>query len=173
MIGKGERRRPRRPARRHDVHHVWDHVAGALDQHRVADPNVLAPDLVLVVEADVADDHTGQLDGIELSARREDPGLADLHADRPDDGGRLARGEFERDRPARVVSRLAEPPLELERVDFHDRAVRLVRERVALGLEAAAVVDHGVDVGAACGPVARRASALPERLEHLPVPGDA
>jgi len=68
-----------------------------------------------------------------------------------------------------MVGRGAEPALLLEVVDLDDRAVGVVVERVALGLEAAAVGDDGVDVGAALGARVGREAALAERLQALPV----
>ena len=154
------------------LHDVRDDVAGALDQDRVADPDVLAADLVLVVEADVADHDPGELHRLELRAGREHARLADVDRDRAHDRGGLAGGELERDRPPRVVRRRAEPALLLERVHLDDGAVGLVRERVALGLEPRAVRDHRLDVGRARGARARREPACSERFERLPVRGD-
>ena len=52
-----------------DLDQVGDDVARALDQHGVADAHVLAPDLVLVVQAHVADRDAGQLHRLELRRR--------------------------------------------------------------------------------------------------------
>src|SRR5207253_8234123 len=49
-----------RPLGHDHLHDVGDDVAGALDAHGGAHAHVLAPDLVLVVQAHVADGDTGQ-----------------------------------------------------------------------------------------------------------------
>src|SRR3989442_15480453 len=55
FAGELERLAVGRALARDDLDDVGDDVPGALDQPRIADPDVLAPNLVLVVEADVAD----------------------------------------------------------------------------------------------------------------------
>src|SRR5207253_216467 len=112
-----------RPPGAHDLDDVGDHVARALDQDRVAHADVLPADLVLVVKAHVADRHAGQLHGRELGGRRQRARLADVHLDRLDHGRRLARGELERDGPARMVRRRAEPALVIERLHLDHRTV--------------------------------------------------
>src|SRR5262249_56556198 len=110
---------------------------------------VLAWPLVLVVQAHVADRDAGQRHRYQLGHWGERARLADVDLDRLHDGRRLARGELERERPARVVRGGSEPPLVLERIDFDHRAVGVVAERVAVTLQAAAVVDDRVDRRAA------------------------
>src|SRR5207248_9372573 len=112
---------------------------------------------VLVVEADVADRHAGELDGLELRDGCERTRLADVHLDGLHRGRRLARRELEGDRPAGMMRRGAEAPLLLERIDLHHHAVRVVAEPVARRLEARAVRDPGVAV-----PAAHRAWIRPE-----------
>jgi len=101
-------RRARRALGRHDLDDVGDHVAGALDQHGVADADVLLPDLVLVVEAHVADHDAGELDGWSLATGVRMPVLptptsiasttvvacraANLNAIASGDGGWSSRG---------------------------------------------------------------------------------
>src|SRR2546422_692327 len=155
-----------------DLDDVGDHVAGALDEDRVADADVLPTDLVLVVQAHVADHDAGQLHGLELRDGREDAGLADADLDRLDHRGRLTRGELERDRPARVVGGGAEAPLVLERVDLDDDAVGVVAEVVAKVLEPLAVGDHGVERLAALDLRLRLEAGRAERRERLPVGGE-
>ena len=68
------------PLVEHDAHHLRDHVAGAAHDHRVADADVLARDLVLVVQRGVGDDHAAHRHRLELGGRRERAGAADLDA---------------------------------------------------------------------------------------------
>jgi len=69
---------------------VRDHVARALDQDGVAHAGCPSPDLVLVVQADVADGHSGQLDGESLAVGVKRARLAHVHLDRLDHGRGLA-----------------------------------------------------------------------------------
>ena len=59
-----------------------DHVAGALDDHEVADADVLAADVVLVVEGRARDRDAADLDRLELGERIEDAGAPDADVDR-------------------------------------------------------------------------------------------
>ena len=60
---RGTRRaaRVRRPALQHDRDDLRDHVAGALQHHGVADADVLAGDLVLVVQRGVLHQHAADI----------------------------------------------------------------------------------------------------------------
>ena len=60
-----------RPALGHDLHDVRDHVAGALEEHRVPDADVLPLDLVHVVERRVAHRDAADRHGLELRDGRE------------------------------------------------------------------------------------------------------
>ncbi len=124
-----------RPLVGDDAHHLRDHVAGALDHDCVADPDVLALDLVLIVQGDVLHDHAADADRLELADRRERAGAADLDLDVAQHGGRLLGGEFMRDRPARRARHEAEPLLPVEPVDLVDDAVDVVVELGALLLD--------------------------------------
>src|SRR2546425_3553706 len=85
-----ERLGARRALGRDDPDDVRDHIAGALDEDRVPDADVLLADLVLVVQADVTDHDTGELHRPELGDGREDAGPADADLDRLDHGRGLA-----------------------------------------------------------------------------------
>ncbi len=162
-----------RPPLDHDVDEVGDHVARALDEDGVADADVLLPHLVLVVEAHVGHGDAGQLHRLEPGRGRERARLPHVHRDLEDARGGLAGGELEGDGPARMVRGGAEPALLLEVVHLHDHAVGLVRQAVALGLEAARVGDDAVEVGAALRPGIDGAAALAQRLQRLPVGAEA
>ena len=64
-----------------DAHHLRDDVAGAAHDHRVADADVLAGDLVLVVQRGVGDDDAADGHRLELGGRRQRAGAADLDLD--------------------------------------------------------------------------------------------
>ena len=156
----------------HDLHDIGNHVAGALDEHGVAHADVLAPDLVLVVQAHVADDDAGQRHGGELGHGRQGAGLADIDLDGLHDGGGLARGELVGDGPARMVRGGAQAPLGVEGIHLHHHTVGLVAERVALGLEPRAVRDEVVECLAARRFWIGLEPGLAQRGERVPVAGD-
>src|SRR6185437_2678495 len=132
----------------HDVDDLRDHVAGALDHHRVADPDIAAlaellaiasdtPDVVLIVQRHVLHDDAADADRLELADRRERAGAADLDFDVAQHGhGALGR-EFVCDAPARRSRDEAEPLLPVDAIDLVDDAVDVVVELGALFLDLA------------------------------------
>ena len=123
-----------------------DDVAGLLEDDPVADPDVLAPDLVEVVEGRARDGRAGDLDRRHVRDRRQRPGPADVRDDVLDEGLDLLGRELEGDRPARRPADHPEPRLLVDPVDLDDDAVGLVREVVALLAPALGEVDDAFDV---------------------------
>ena len=66
-----------------------------------------------------------------------------------------------------------EPPLLLERINLHHGAVGVVAERVTVGLETPAVVDHGLQRRAALRLRIRLEPGFAQRLERFPVRPEA
>src|SRR5216684_3681204 len=77
---------------RYYVNNLRNHVAGALDDDGVADPDIAAlaqlfavaadaPDVILIVQRDVLHDDAADPDRLELADRRERAGAADLNFD--------------------------------------------------------------------------------------------
>ena len=132
----------RRPLVEHDLDHLRDHVAGALDRHRVADPHAEPLDLVLIVQGGVLHDHAADRNRLELGDRRERAGAADLDLDVAHHRHRPLGREFVRDRPARRATNEAEPVLPVEPVELVDHAVDVVVELGALALDLAVVGEH-------------------------------
>src|SRR6266436_1918991 len=86
-----------RPLVEHYVHHLRNHVAGALDDDGVADPDIAAlaqllamaadaPDVILIVQRDVLHDDAADADRLELADRCERAGAPDLDLDIPQHG---------------------------------------------------------------------------------------
>ena len=127
-VGKLESFRALRPLLLNHAENLRNDVAGALHDHRVADADVLARDLVLVMQRGVL--HHDAADGhrIELGDGRERAGASDLDVDVAQDGGRLLGGEFVGDGEARRARDEAEPLLEIEPVELVDDAVDIVVE---------------------------------------------
>ena len=163
--------RPARPLRLHHRDDLRDHVAGALHHHGVADPHVLAVDLVLVVERRARDGDAADEDRAELRDRRQRAGAADAREDVLDHGGLLLRRELVGDRPARHPRQLAEVALQGELVHLEDAAVDLDRERGAPREQPPVVGDGGLEVGAELGLRADREAPAPEALEHRRLAG--
>ena len=112
-------------AARDHLDDVRDHVAGALDEHAVADAHVEPVDLVLVVQGGVHHGDAADAHGLEHGDRRERAGAADRRRDLRHAGGRLARGNLKA--TAQRGARLSLPALaQRELVDLHDGAVDLV-----------------------------------------------
>ena len=86
-----------------DAHDLGNHVAGAADDHRVADVHVLAPDLVLVVQRRVGDGHAADEHRLQPRDRRDRAGAPDLDVDAEELGRHLLGRKLVRDRPARLA----------------------------------------------------------------------
>ena len=98
----------------------------------VADPDVLAADLVEVVERRSGDGRAGDLRRPQVGNRRQRPGPPDVRDDVLDDGLDLLGRELVGDRPAGRAADDPEPLLLVEPVDLDDDAVGLVWQLVAL-----------------------------------------
>ena len=85
---------PRAPLLHHR-HNLGDDVTAPFDEHPVADPDVLAFDLVFVVEGRPGDRRAGQAHGLEIGHRRQGSGPSDLDPDVQNFGRRLTGRELE------------------------------------------------------------------------------
>ena len=132
--GKDELFRALRPLLLNHAENLRDDVAGALDDDRVADADVLALDLILVMQRRVL--HHDAADGhrLELGHRRKRAGAADLDLDVVQHRGRLLGGEFMGNGEARRARHVAQALLEIEAVELIDDAVDVVVEAGAAGL---------------------------------------
>ena len=129
----------------HHAEHLRDHVAGALDVHRIADAHVLAGDFVLIVQGGVGDHHAADGDRFELGDRRQRPGAADLDLDIAQNRGRLLGGEFMRDGPARAARHEAQPFLPVDAVNLVNDAVDVVIEHCTPPLDIAVKTQQHLD----------------------------
>ena len=121
-----------RPLVEDDAQHLRDDVAGALHDHGVADADVLARDLVLVVQRGVGDDDAADRHRLQLGDRRQRAGAA-----RPGSRCRAARWSPARPGtcgrwPSAGARDEAQPLLPVEPVDLVDDAVDVVAERGAV-----------------------------------------
>ena len=97
----------------------------------VADPDVLARNLVGVVEGRAGDDRPSERNGLQLRDRRQNAGAPNLHRDRLDSRLRALGRIFVGARPARAVSGRAEDFVEPALVYLDDGAVDLEAEGVS------------------------------------------
>ena len=137
------RRRPSLDDRADDL---GDDVAGLLEDDPVADPDVLAPDLVEVVERRPRDGRAGDLGRRQVGDRRQRPRPPDVRHDVLEERLDLLGRELEGDRPARRPADHPEARLLVEPVDLDDDAVGLVRQLVARLAPALGEVDDALDV---------------------------
>ena len=72
------------------AHHFGDHVAAALDHHRVADLQAQPLDFVFVVQRGARNRDAAHLHRLQMRHRRERAGAAHLHLDVLDHGDRPA-----------------------------------------------------------------------------------
>ena len=144
-LGKNKRSGLRRPFLKHRAQDLRDDVARALHDDRIADADILARDLVLVVKRCVLHDDAANGDGREFRHRRQRACAADLNIDVLQHGHRLLGGKFVRRRPARRPRYKAEPLLQVEPVHLVDHAVDIVAERGAVQLDGAIRLQHLLD----------------------------
>src|SRR5579871_397615 len=131
-----------------DAHDLRNDIAGALDDHRVADTDVLALDLVFIVQGRAANDDAAHRDGLEIGDRRQRAASADIDEDVVDHGLRLLCREFMRDSPTRRAADEAQALLEIEVVDLVDHAVDVIGQARALLADVAMKGKQLIDAAA-------------------------
>ena len=112
--------------RRHDL---GDHVAGPLHDDAVADAQVLAGDVLLVVEGRELDRRPADRDRLQLREGHQRPGAADVDLDVVEGRGDGGRGELVGDRPARRPAHVPEALLDRDLVDLDHRPVDVEVDR--------------------------------------------
>ena len=118
-----------------------DHVARAQHDHLVARADVLAGDVLLVVQRRQLHGDAADADGLEHRERVQVAELADVPHDVVQQRDLGGRRELPGDRPARVAPDDAQAPLQLDVVDLHDDAVDLEVQAAAALLPAQALRD--------------------------------
>ena len=94
--------------------HLRDHVAGAQHDHLLADADVLAREVLLVVQRRLLDRDAADVDRLEHRVRVQVAELARVPADLVQRGHRRRRRELPGDRPARLAADDAQPALQLD-----------------------------------------------------------
>ena len=90
------------PLIQHDADNLWDHIAGPLHDDRIADADILARNLVFVVQRGIGHNHAADRDGLKLGDGRQGTRAANLDLDVAENSRRLLGREFVRNRPARA-----------------------------------------------------------------------
>jgi hypothetical protein len=150
-----------------------DDVAGAGDDHVVALADVLAPQVLLVVQRGELDRDAADVDRLEPGERVQVAVLADVPEDLVQVGELGRRRELPRDRPPRVAPDRAEAPLQLEVVDLDHDAVDLELQRAAPALPVLALGDDRVLVGEQLDVAVDAEAVLAQPREALGVRGEA
>ncbi len=149
--------------------HLGDDVAGAQHDHVLASADVLAPQVLLVVERGELDRDAPDGNGRKHRVGTQVAGLADVPADALQAGHGRGRGELPRYSPPRLAPDGAETALGGQVGDLDDDAVDLEVELAPTGLPGKALGDH-VLLGAQALDVAVDAEAVgAQPLKRLPV----
>ena len=167
--GHPHRRRGRRALGLHDLCDLRNDVAGAVNEHGVADAQIQPLDLVHVVQGGVGDRHAAHEHRLQLRHRRDGAGAADLEVDVPHHRAGLLGRILVGDGPTRLARDLAETLAQPEVVHFHHRPVDGVAEGVALGEQRPNVAGATIQIRL---PSAARIDGKAkgrERLHHLGV----
>ena len=145
VAGKTERLRPLGTALGDDADHLGDHVAGPAHPDRIPDPDVLALDLVLIVQRRVGDRGPADHHRVEPRDGGEGPGAAHLHVDADQTGQRLLGRILVRDGPAWRPRHLADHLPRPQVVQLEHDAVDVVAQRIAAAPHLGVVREAGVD----------------------------
>ena len=129
----------------HRPDHSRNDVAGARDQNDIADADIVALDVVDVMERGALHRDAADLHRFENGIWVEGSGASDADDDIAQLRTCLARLEFERDRPTRVAGDHAEPFLQGEVIHLDDDAVDLVIELVATRFPPSTEGEHVVE----------------------------
>ncbi len=162
-VGKDEGLGAGRPLLQHHRDDLRDHVAGALDDDGVADAQVLAGDLVGIVQGGVLHHHAADGDRGEPGHGRHRAGAADLDVDGLQDGAGLLGGELAGHRPARRARDEAQAILPVQAIDLVDHAVDIEGQMRPLALHRGIGGQQALDALHPAGPAAW--SGTPRRLK--------
>ena len=177
-IGWSERLAIVRPLLLDHADDLRNHIAGALHHHGVAGADVLARNLVLVVERRAGNGDAADVHRLKLCDRSQRPGAPDRDRDAVEHGLGLLGRELVGDGPAWRAAGGAETLLPIETVDLEDDAVDLEVERGPRGLDLPMERARLLKAGAAPGERRQREPPrvkpcedvllpLPQRLARL------
>ncbi len=111
-----------------DLHHFRNDVPGATHEDRVANPHVLAVQLIHVVQGRVAHRYAADEYRFEPGHGRQCPSPTHLELDVADDGEFFFRRKLVRDRPARCPRDESQNLLIVQAIDLVDDTVDVVAQ---------------------------------------------
>ncbi|MNZ54724.1 hypothetical protein D3C78_726350 [compost metagenome] len=158
-----------RTALEHHLHHLRNHVAGAADDHRIADHQPQARHLVHVVQGGVGHGDASHLHRSQARHRGHRTGATDLELDVEQLGQLLLGGKLVGDGPAWLAGAKAQLALPVEAVDLEHHAVDLVGQAVALGADRPVVAQRLLDATGQLQFVTDRQPPALEGLENAGV----
>ena len=112
--------------------HFRNHVATALDQHRIADLDAQTLDLILVVQGRARDRHAADHHASQVRHGSQSAGSTDLYANALDHRLLLPGGKLDCDGPPWSLGRPAQYLLLCDGVNLGHHAVDLIRQALAL-----------------------------------------
>ncbi len=151
--------------------HLRDHVSRALHDDHVADSDVLAANVVLVVQRRAGDRDASDLDRLELGQRVEHAGATHADVDCEQSGGRRSRRPLVRAGEPRSSVQGAESLLLREGVDLDHDPVDLVPELAPPGLPRRTGLGHLFDRLQSLGVRVRAEPEAVQPGERLPLRG--
>ena len=113
----------------HHAHNLGYHIARALDDYRVANADILARNLIGIMQGGIAHAHATNRDLLQFGNRRKRTCAPHLNVDILQHGCRLLRRKFMCDRPARRARYKAQPVLIVERINLIDHAVNVISQK--------------------------------------------
>ena len=139
--------------RRDNPHHLRDHITGPLNDHTVANTDILATDFIFIMQGGVRHHHAANRDRRQPCHRCQRAGAPHLDINGIQQGFGLFGGEFMRQRPARGARDLAKPLLIVMPVDLVDHPVNIIAKGGPLAANLGIMRQQGVNIGAAGGQV--------------------
>ena len=121
-------RAPPRPIGIHHRNNLRNNIARALQNHPVPRADILARNLILIVQGGVRNRNAAHHHRLHHRARRQRPGAADLNVDAQQSGDGLLSREFPGNRPARRAADKTQPGLPIQPVELIDHAINLIGE---------------------------------------------
>ncbi len=162
---------------KHHIHDLRDDIARALHDHAIANADIAplpdrlalltyALDIVLIVQRRVGHNHTADGDWLQPRHRRQRASAAHLNIDAAQNGERLFRREFMRNRPARAARAKTKPGLQVEPVHLVNNTVDIVIQRGTLHADGAIMRKQPIHAVEPLHQRIDRKAPLAKNLDH-------
>ena len=151
------------------AHHFRDDVARASHDHGIADPHVLALDLVLIVQGGVGHGDPGHPNRLQARDRRQGTGAPDLHVDAAHYAELFLGRKLAGHRPSRSPRHGTQRSLLVEAVDLHHDPVDVEVEPVAAAADVLVEGETAIDPSHHLELAGHREAPLEQSRGHGPV----